>query len=261
MAHHAAVGWIRGLAGRQGDFGWVLPVVAETCDNWLNAMDRRAVTEAHVLAALEGARSGPLPEGNVGGGTGMIAYEFKGGTGTASRELELAPRGRAFRVGVLVQANFGCRSNLTVLGVPVGRLMTERAIFPRDQGSLIGILATDAPLHPLQLQRLARRMVLGMARTGTYGGNGSGDIFLALSTAGDPLQPGKRGVATLDYMPDAALDRLFAGAGEATEEAIINALVAADTMTGCDSRTVHAIDAKAMVGIVVRAHYGLQTGM
>ncbi len=261
MAHHAAVGWIRRQASAFDDFRFVLPVVAETCDNWLNAMDRRAVTEAHVLAALDSATSGPVPEGNVGGGTGMIAYEFKGGTGTASRELApLAPRGRAFRVGVLVQANFGRRTNLTVLGVPVGRFMPEGVIFSGDQGSIIGILATDAPLHPLQLQRLARRMVLGMARTGTYGGNGSGDIFLALSTEGDPLQPGKQGVAALDYVPDPALDPLFIAAGEATEEAVVNALVAAETMEGCEGRIVHAIDAQAMTGLVLRSYDGLQAG-
>ncbi|WP_460450711.1 DmpA family aminopeptidase [Alsobacter sp. SYSU BS001988] len=253
MAHHAAVGWIRKISARPGDFGWVLPIVAETCDNWLNAMDRRAISEPHVLAALEGASSGPVPEGNVGGGTGMIAYEFKGGTGTASRELEpLAPQARSLRLGVLVQANFGLRPNLTVLGVPVGRLMRDGAIFTRDQGSIIGILATDAPLHPLQLQRVARRMVLGMARTGTYGGNGSGDIFLAISTAGDPLQSGQRGVAVLDYIPDDNLDPLFAAAAEATEEAILNALVAADTMSGRDGRTAQAIDGPVMAELVLR---------
>jgi D-aminopeptidase len=255
MAHHAATGWVRRLAGRPGDFGWVLPVVAETCDNWLNAMDLRAVTEDHVLAALEGAEDGPVPEGNVGGGTGMIAYEFKGGTGTASREVDRpGAAAHPFRVGVLVQANFGRRPQLTVLGAPVGRSMPEGAVFSRDQGSLIGVLATDAPLHPLQLQRLARRMALGMGRTGAAGGNGSGDIFLAFSTAGDPLGAGTGGVARLDYVPDGGLDPLFLAAVEATEEAIVNALVAAQTMTGCLGRTVQALDAEAMAALVKRVH-------
>jgi L-aminopeptidase/D-esterase-like protein len=254
MAHHAATGWMRRLAGRTGDFGWVLPVVAETCDNWLNAMDLRALTEEHVLAALEGAEDGPVPEGNVGGGTGMIAYEFKGGTGTASREIVRASGHAPFRLGVLVQANFGRRPHLSVLGVPVGRLMPDGAVFSREQGSLIAVLATDAPLHPLQLQRLARRMALGMGRTGAYGGNGSGDLFLAFSTAGDPLSAGTEGVARLDYVPDAGLDALFLAAAEATEEAILNALVAAETMTGCLGRTVQAIDAPAMAAIVRRVH-------
>ncbi|MFO1150319.1 MAG: P1 family peptidase [Alsobacter sp.] len=253
MAHHAATGWMRRLAGKPGDFGWVLPVVAETCDNWLNAMDRRALTEEHVLAALEAAEDGPVPEGNVGGGAGMIAYEFKGGTGTASREVALTAA-HPVRVGVLVQANFGRRPHLTVLGAPVGRLMPEGAIFSREQGSIIGVLATDAPLHPLQLQRVARRMALGMGRTGAFGGNGSGDIFLAFSTAGDPLDPGVGGIARLDHVPDGGLDPLFLAAAEATEEAIVNALVAAETMTGCLGRTVQALDAAAMAALVHRVH-------
>ena len=166
---------------------WSVPVVAETADGWLNDMNGFHVKPEHVLHALETANSGPLPEGNVGGGTGMICYEFKGGTGTASRKLPEKFGG--YIVGALVQANFGRRYQLTVAGVPVGQHITEDAPFTsgenpfQEQGSLIVILATDAPLLPSQLKRVAKRATLGMARTGSLGGNGSGDIFLAFSTA------------------------------------------------------------------------------
>lgn len=239
VAHRAAVGWTRERYASRGDHGWVLPVVAETCDNWLNDMDTQAVTDEHVRAALDTAASGPVREGSHGGGTGMIAYELKAGTGTSSRLVSMG--GATYRLGVLVQANFGRRRNLTILGKPVGTLAQAPAIFTRDQGSLIGVLVTDAPLHPLQLQRVARRMVLGMARTGSFGGDGSGDIFLAFTTAADPLAQDGAGLGSLTFV-SGGIDALFEAAVDATEEAIVNALVAGETMTGRLGRTVHGLD-------------------
>ena len=224
---------------------WSCPVVAETADGWLNDMNGFHVKPEHVWQALEGAENGPLAEGNVGGGTGMICYEFKGGTGTASQRLPKKLGG--YTIGALAQANFGRRYQLTVAGIPVGQHITEDAPFTsgenpfREQGSLIVILATDAPLFPYQLKRVAKRAALGMARTGSLGGNGSGDIFLAFSTA-------NRGVAAPDdelgcaqILPNDHLDPIFAAAVLATEEAILNAMLAAETMTGKDSLYVLAL--------------------
>ena len=244
VAHRAAVGWTRERSASPGDHGWVLPVVAETCDNWLNDMDTQAVTDEHVRAALETAAAGPVPEGSQGGGTGMIAYELKAGTGTASRRLSIG--GATHHLGVLVQANFGRRRNLSILGKPVGTMSRAPTVFSRDQGSVIGVLATDAPLHPLQLQRVARRMVLGMARTGSFGGDGSGDIFLAFTTAGDPLAQSDAGLGSLTFV-SGDIDTVFEAAVDATEEAIVNALVAGETMTGRLGRTVHALDHALLV--------------
>ena len=175
MAHHAATGW---MIDRYADyFGgtshvWAMPVVAETYDGVLSDINARPVTEAHVRVALTSARGGPVPEGNVGGGTGMICYQFKGGTGTASRRITIA--GRSYTVACLVQANHGIRDWLTIMGVPVGRHMPLEAapMGERETGSIIGVIATDLPLAPHQLQRVARRGALGIARGGTIGGNG-----------------------------------------------------------------------------------------
>jgi L-aminopeptidase/D-esterase-like protein len=225
---------------------WSCPVVAETADGWLNDMNGFHVEPEHVLSALDSAQGGPLPEGNVGGGTGMICYEFKGGTGTASRRLPAKFGG--WTVGVLAQANFGRRHQLTIAGVPVGRYLSEDAPFTNgenplaEQGSLIVVLATDAPLLPHQLKRIARRATLGMARTGSLGGNGSGDIFLAFSTANPGAGHGdENGLANLQALSNDKLDPLFAASVYATEEAILNAMVAAQTMTGRDGITVKAL--------------------
>jgi D-aminopeptidase len=195
MAHHAAVKWlVRQPAYSAADDPWLLPVVAETCDAELNDINGLHVGEADVVAALEAAAGGALAEGNVGGGTGMVCYEFKGGTGTSSRRFELG--GQGYHVGALVQANFGRRPWLTVRGVPVGQLMPEDAIYAREQGSIIVVVATDTPLLPVQLQRVARRATLGMARTGTVGGNGSGSGLRGRSgggRGGDPQRPCRRG--------------------------------------------------------------------
>lgn len=225
---------------------WSCPVVTETADGWLNDMNAFHVQPEHVLAALDEAHSGPVAEGSVGGGTGMICYEFKGGTGTSSRRLPEKLGG--WTLGALVQANFGRRYQLTVAGIPVGQYLKEGAFFTHgenplaEQGSLIVVLATDAPLLPHQLKRVARRAALGMARTGALGGNGSGDIFLAFSTANPGLsQSDPQGAASLQALLNEDLDALFASAAYATEEAILNAMLAAETMTGRDGLTVEAL--------------------
>ena len=224
---------------------WSIPVVAETADGWLNDMNGFHVKPEHVMHALDTANSGPIPEGNVGGGTGMICYEFKGGTGTASRKLP--KKLGSYTIGALVQANFGRRYQLTVAGVPVGQHITEDAPFTsgenpfREQGSLIVILATDAPLFPYQLKRVAKRATLGMARTGSLGGNGSGDIFLAFSTANRGVAAPSGELGCVQILPNDHLDPIFAAAALATEEAILNAMLAAETMTGKDGLYVPAL--------------------
>jgi D-aminopeptidase len=228
---------------------WSLPVVAETYDGFLNDINGFHVQPEHVYSALDGAHGGPVPEGNYGGGTGMVCYGFKGGTGTASRKL--ADEAGGYTVGVLVQCNCGRRQQLTVAGVPVGKEIPEGVPYANiakplgdensgDVGSIIIVVATDAPLLPTQLKRLARRATMGLARTGSTSGNGSGDIFLAFSTAnaGADKSPGPNTVQTV---PNDRISPLFTATVEATEEAIINAMVAAQTMTGIDGHTVDAL--------------------
>jgi len=215
-------------------------VVAETCDAVLNDINGFHVTAAHVCEALDSAAGGRIVEGNVGGGTGMRCYEYKGGTGTASRVVSIGDRG--YTLGALVQANFGRRDELTIRGVPVGQLAGP-AQNPGDvSGSLIVVIATDAPLLPLQLQRIARRCTLGMGRTGTSGNNSSGDLFIAFST--QPCTPfdGGDSAAPVSLLPAEELDPLFRATVESTEEAIVNALVAAETMSGHRGRRLEAID-------------------
>lgn len=224
---------------------WSLPVVSETADGWLNDMYGMYIQPAHVWAALDGAQSGPLAEGNVGGGTGMICYEFKGGTGTAS--CQLPEKYGGYTVGVLVQANFGRRFQFTVAGVPVGKHITDHTVYTsgespfRETGSLVAVLATDAPLMPYQLKRLARRSAIGMARTGGMAGNGSGDLFLAFSTANPGAARAEGGLSLIQALPNSRLDPLFLAVAYATEEAILNALLAAESMTGRDGLTVQAL--------------------
>jgi D-aminopeptidase len=217
---------------------WVLPVVAETYDGYLNDAHGFHVKEEHVVAALESAKGGAVAEGNVGGGTGMTCCEFKSGIGTASRKLTEKEGG--YTVGVLVQANFGSRKQLRIAGVPVGEEITEGIFKPKESGSIIITIATDAPLLPHQLKRLARRAALGLARTGSVAGNGSGDIFLAFSTA-NPAAAKKEGLAELTMLPNDRMNPLFDATVQATEEAIVNALVAAETMTGRDGHKVMAL--------------------
>jgi L-aminopeptidase/D-esterase-like protein len=217
---------------------WILPVVAETYDGYLNDTHGFHVKEEHVFAALTSAKAGPVAEGNVGGGTGMVCFEFKGGIGTASRRL--ADRQGGYTVGVLVQTNFGLRRQLRIAGVPVGEEITAQALRPKESGSIIITVATDAPLLPHQLKRLARRAALGLARTGSVAGNSSGDIFLAFSTA-NPKAAKPDGLAQLTMLPNERLNSLFEAVVQSTEEAIINALVAAETMEGRDDHKVFAL--------------------
>jgi D-aminopeptidase len=219
-------------------YWWSLPVVAETYDGFLNDTNGFHVKPQHVFEALNSARSGPVAEGNVGGGTGMICYEFKGGIGTASRKLDEKSGG--YTVGVLVQCNCGARSQLRVAGVPVGLEIPEKPAYESDTGSIIIVVATDAPLLPHQLKRLARRASLGLARTGSVSGNGSGDIFIAFSTA-NPGASKPTGIAQVEMVPNDRMNPLFAATVDATEEAIVNALVAAETMTGANNHTVIAL--------------------
>lgn len=224
---------------------WALPVVAETCDGHLNDMNGFHVRPEHVFAALDGARSGPLAEGNVGGGTGMICYDFKGGTGTASRKLA-EPHG-AYTLGVLVQANHGWRSQLLVAGVPVGQELPKDVApvadrdAPEERSSILVLIATDAPMMPHQLKRLAKRASLGLARTGGIASNGSGDLFLAFSTANPGAARPDAGLATVQMLPNDRLTPLFSATIQATEEAILNCLLAAETMTGADGLRVEAL--------------------
>jgi len=218
--------------------GWSCPLVTETADGWLNDINAFFVKPEHVMEALSSATSGPIAEGNVGGGTGMLCYEFKGGTGTSSRKLPEKFGG--WTIGALAQTNFGRRFQLTIAGVPVGQHLKDDTIwtsgenpFKQDDGSLIVIIATDAPLLPHQLKRLAKRASLGMARTGSLGGNGSGDIFLAFSTANPNAALGdEQGVASIRALSNNFIDPLLISSAYATEEAIINSMIAAEDMTG-----------------------------
>jgi D-aminopeptidase len=225
---------------------WSCPVVGETADGWLNDMNGFHVKAEHVLNALESAAGGIITEGNVGGGTGMISFEFKGGIGTSSRKLPDKLGG--WTVGALVQANFGRRYQLTIGGVPVGKYLTSDALFTNgenpltdEEGSLIVIIATDAPILPHQLKRLAKRASLGMARTGSLGGNGSGDIFIAFSTANGFAANPESGIAQIEALSNERIDPLLSSSVYATEEAIINAMVAAETMTGRDGLVIKAL--------------------
>jgi L-aminopeptidase/D-esterase-like protein len=233
---------------------WSLPVVAETADGWLNDMNGFHILPEHVFQALDSAHGGPLAEGSVGGGTGMLGYEFKGGTGTASQKLPQKFGG--YTLGALAQVNFGRRYQLTVAGVPVGRHIPEGAPFSQgqhplqEQGSLVIIFAINAPLLPHQLKRIARRGALGMARTGGLAGNGSGDLFLAFSTANPGAARPAGGVAQVQTLANNLIDPLFNAAAYAAEEAILNALLAAETMTGRDGLTVPALPHDRLVEVM-----------
>jgi len=228
---------------------WSLPVVAETWDGALNDINGFHVKPQHVFESLDRARGGPVAEGNVGGGTGMICYGFKCGTGTSSRRLDAQAGG--YTVGVLVQANMGRRSELRIAGAPVGRELAgqpAREAGP-ELGSIIIVVATDAPLLPHQLERIARRASLGLARTGATSGNGSGDIFVAFSTA-NPKAATTAPVAAVQMLSNERISALFSATVQATEEAIVNALVAAETMRGIDGRVVEALPHDRLKGVL-----------
>jgi D-aminopeptidase len=223
------------------DYWWSLPVVGETWDGWLNDVNGFHVKPEHAIRALNTAAGGTVEEGSVGGGTGMICNGFKGGIGTSSRRLADADGG--YTVGVLVQCNYGTRQNLRIAGIPVGREIEAPepyTFMPSDiaeRGSIIVVVATDTPLLPHQLKRLARRVPLGLGRNGSISGNGSGDLFIAFSTANKDAG-GTGGVRDLKMIPNGSLDAVFAATVAATEEAIVNAMVAARDMTGADGHRV-----------------------
>jgi D-aminopeptidase len=244
------------------DSFWSLPVVGETYDGMLNDINGMHVKAEHVQVAIAAAANGPVAEGNVGGGTGMICHGFKGGIGTASRVLPAEVGG--FTVGVLVQANYGARSRLRINGVPVGRAIpaTEVPIpaAPPESGSIIVVVATDAPLLPGQCERLAQRAGLGLANAGGIGANPSGDLFIAFATANrnipldfDPAQPL---VTSINMLNSRCISQLFLACIEATEEAIVNALVAAETMTGRDGITAYRLPPDRLVNVMQRFHWG-----
>jgi len=228
-----------------------LPVVAETWDGFLNDINGFHVKKEHVFEAMETAATGPIREGNVGGGTGMIAHGFKGGTGTSSRKLEVKEGG--YTVGVLVQANYGRRSLLSIAGVPVGKeiadLLPYEARPDTDQGSIIVVVATDAPLLPHQLERVVKRVSLGIGVMGGRGGNSSGDIFIAFSTA-NPEVSKNEGIAHLEMLPNDRITPLFEAAAAATEEAIVNALIAAETMEGVNGNKAYAIPHDRLIQVM-----------
>jgi D-aminopeptidase len=249
----------------RGPAFWSLPVVGETYDGALNDINGMHVRPEHLFSALDAAAGGPVPEGNVGGGTGMICHDFKGGTGTASRLVE-GPGG-GWTVGALVQSNYGDRERLMVDGVHVGEEIPtselssgwddEERVGSAIEGSIIVVIATDAPLLPHQLERLAQRAGLGVARVGGAGGNSSGDIFFAFSTANAGRMKSSKAATSgeplaVDMVPDASITSLFWGAIEATEEAILNALVAADTLVGRDGITAHALPHDRLLEIMTK---------
>ncbi|MCB0063641.1 MAG: P1 family peptidase [Caldilineaceae bacterium] len=238
------------------DSFWLLPIVAETYDGWLNDINAFHLTKEHLFAALNNAQDGPVTEGCVGGGTGMICHGFKGGIGTSSRVVAIADT--PYTVGVLVQANYGSREDLRLDGIPVGRLIDRaKTPAPRDpipsaqqekDGSIIVIVATDAPLLPFQCKRLAQRATIGLAQVGGYGHNSSGDIFLAFATGNplpsgtvDPTERTPKQPLSIQMLPNELMDPLFHATADATAEAILNALCTAETMTGFQGRTVHAL--------------------
>lgn len=235
---------------------WQLPMAGETFDGVLNDINGFHVKEHHVMEALNNATSGPLELGSVGGGTGMLTYEFKGGSSSASRQMTFA--GETYTVGVFVQSNFGRRPDLEVMGVPVGNYFPEGRIIDEyidevfnhnmhpktqkgDLGSIIAVVATDAPLMPHQLKRLARRVPMGMARTGTYGGNGSGDIFVAFSTANDQVEFEGKTAQETKFLPNEIIDPLLLMTVQATEEAILDAMIVNQDMIGINDRKAIAI--------------------
>ena len=241
---------IRWLVGRGVGTGqdWGLPVAAETYDGDLNDINGFHVTAEHTLEALDTACSGPVAMGSVGGGTGMLTYDFKAGNGSASRVVEIA--GQRYTLGVFVQSNFGRREDFTVLGVPVGRHLLEGKLRGKEQGSVIAIVATDAPLMAHQLKRIARRVPLGLARTGTVGNNSSGDIFLAFSTANEQAFSQRSGLASWQALGNGDIDRLFMATVEATEEAVIDAMLMAETMVGRDGNTAVALPAGELLALM-----------
>ncbi len=251
VTRDATLRWMHRVLPESLDGGWALPVAGETYDGFLNDANGHHVTFEHAFSALEGAAGGPIEEGSVGGGTGMITFGFKAGSGTASRIVEWS--GQRFTLGVFVQSNFGQRRNLTIRGVRAGAELTEPAIregTPRaEKSSIIAIVATDAPFLPHQMKRIAKRVPLGVALTGGYGYTTSGDIFLAFTTANAEAARGVPGAMShARFIPDSDINPFFDATVHATEEAILNALVANDDMTGRDGNFVPALPKEWLKG-------------
>ena len=244
--HKAAIRWAIQHQGMEL-MRFCLPVVGETYDGVLNDINGFHVKPEHVFSALDNAREGIVAEGNVGGGTGMICHRFKGGIGTASRRVIIGDS--EYTLAVLVQANYGVRETLTIAGVPVGEEITD--LMPQmdegDTGSIIVIVACDAPFLPHQLKRIARRVPMGMAKVGAYGGDSSGDIFIAFSTANTV---GQDKLSTLQMLPNEQMDPFFLATVQATEESILNALAAAETMTGINDNTVYQLPQDRLLSIM-----------
>jgi len=249
VARDAVIAWL--VKQRTGSQNlWSLPVVAETWDGWLNDINGFHVKPEDVWHALDTAHGGAIEEGSVGGGTGMICYEFKGGNGTASRVVSVAvaaggdpgsqKASRAYTVGVFLQANFGRRPQLMIAGIPVGKEIPGE-VYKKENGSCIAVVATDAPLLPNQLKRLVRRVSLGLARTGTISGNTSGDLFIAFSIANPNVASPDQITHDVQTIPNDLMDPLFAGVVQATEEAVLNALIDNRSMTGRDNHRVEAL--------------------
>ena len=248
IARDATIQWlVKDGGGNVQD--WGLPVAAETYDGDLNDINGFHVKAEHVMQALAGARGGPVEQGSIGGGTGMICYDFKGGNGTASRVVKVA--GRSYTIGAFVQSNFGQRPECTILGVPVGQHLSGDELRRKPAGSIIVIIATDAPLEAHQLKRIARRVPIGLARTGGIGHNSSGDIFLAFSTANESAFAAKRGeLRRMEVIATGDIDPLFEATIEATEEAIIDSMIANQTMTGRDGNTSIALPHDRLVDVM-----------
>jgi L-aminopeptidase/D-esterase-like protein len=246
VARDAVIAWrVKHGAADTTGYWWSLPVVAETWDGWLNDINGFHVKPQDVWHALDDARVGAVEEGSVGGGTGMVCYEFKGGNGTASRKVEIRPQGKStaaqsFIVGVFLQANFGRREQLRIDGLPVGKEIPGN-VYEQESGSCIAVVATDAPLLPHQLKRLARRVSLGLARTGAISGNGSGDLFIAFSTANSNVADPDQVTHNVATIPNDLMDPIFTAVVQATEEAVVNALVDNHSMTGRDNHRVEAL--------------------
>jgi L-aminopeptidase/D-esterase-like protein len=248
VARDAVIAWRvkHGAADKTG-YWWSLPVVGETWDGWLNDINGFHVKPEDVWHALDNAHGGVVEEGSTGGGTGMICYEFKGGNGTASRKVDIRPQvagkdgaAQSFVVGVFLQANFGRRAQLTIAGIPVGKEIPGE-VYKEESGSCIAVVATNAPLLPNQLKRLARRVSLGLARTGAISGNGSGDLFIAFSTANPNVAGPDQITHSVKTIPNDLMDPIFGAVVQATEEAVVNALVDNHSMTGRDNHRVEAL--------------------
>lgn len=255
VVRDAVLKWYVKTGWYKEDFWYTYPVVAETYDGFLNDIYGFHVKENNAFEALDGAKSGPLQEGNVGGGTGMMCLGFKGGTGTASRIIKI--KDSTYTVGVLVQSNFGGKRNFTIAGVPVGQELKDTMNYefkappsyePGD-GSIIVVVATDAPLLPHQLKRIAARVPLGVGIVGGRGENGSGDIFIAFSTA-NPTAFQRNEFTTLEELPNDRINPLFDATVQAVEEAIINAMVAAETMEGINGNKAYALPHKLVMEVL-----------